>query len=482
MASEHWSRQPLLSLEELRSELRELGAPSAAAGDFLSTHAFDPRADPARATRNSAVARDWLEWCRAQRQRVRVSEASAVHTSLLPRGVSMLLHDVKVGTPSKRRVPDDALYNAGPDLRRRVARGNTILEVKESGQKGGATFDCGIFALKKFTGGMGDEDEQQNDAPEKWMDYFLKDHTTAARVVCTLKENGEAAHMAARWVNDRFLVIAGSKNVHLVASRTDQVDQHYPGPRYQVAREVAKSALAMLDAMDPRRARALLAFLHYTRVTAVFEVLQPTYMHVVDLSHLDAPELRFITWTLPYSETDEREGAAGVASLSALAPDAALDLAAALGLRPVRYEVVDADAAEARMDLVRRGRGYEGEVLYFVDDAGNTIGVLKKKTAWYVVLRALREKVAHALGAMGKGSATADEIKPKIDKRLDEIQKWLGFPDPYLAAWKELGRAFLDYMAVHAAQEGDRVVRGRFPIHWNNFLKATGRKDDLEWK
>ena len=32
------------------------------------------------------------------------------------------------------------------------------------------------------------------------------------------------------------------------------------------------------------------------------------------------------------------------------------------------------EAAEARMDQVRRGYGYEGEVLYYVDGRDNVIG------------------------------------------------------------------------------------------------------------
>ena len=36
---------------------------------------------------------------------------------------------------------------------------------------------------------------------------------------------------------------------------------------------------------------------------------------------------------------------------------------------------------------VRRDKGYEGEVFYFLDCKDNVIGLLKKKTAWYVVLR-----------------------------------------------------------------------------------------------
>ena len=65
----------------------------------------------------------------------------------------------------------------------------------------------------------------------------------------------------------------------------------------------------------------------------------------------------------------------------------ALDFASDLGMRCVSYEVIETARAEERMERVRRDVGYEGEVLYFLDARDNVIGLLKKKTAWYVVLR-----------------------------------------------------------------------------------------------
>ena len=65
----------------------------------------------------------------------------------------------------------------------------------------------------------------------------------------------------------------------------------------------------------------------------------------------------------------------------------ALDFASHLGMKSVSYEVIDTAKAEERMEKVRRDAGYEGEVFYFLDVKDNVIGLLKKKTAWYVVLR-----------------------------------------------------------------------------------------------
>ena len=56
-----------------------------------------------------------------------------------------------------------------------MARGNTILYTRDAGEPGSrAVHDNVIFALRKFTGGMGDEDEDQPDSNKTWMNYFLK--------------------------------------------------------------------------------------------------------------------------------------------------------------------------------------------------------------------------------------------------------------------------------------------------------------------
>ena len=73
----------------------------------------------------------------------------------------------------KKREPDDKLYNTHEVLRHKVARGNTILYVHDT-EKNLLSYHCVVFALRKFTGGMGDEDEDQPDSNKTWLNYFLK--------------------------------------------------------------------------------------------------------------------------------------------------------------------------------------------------------------------------------------------------------------------------------------------------------------------
>jgi len=78
--------------------------------------------------------------------------------------------------------------------------------------------------------------------------------------------------------------------------------------------------------------------------------------------------------------------------------------------------------------------GYEGKVLYFMDSDENIFGLIKKKTAWYIILRALREKACSF--SSQKASFSKAEMEKKVTKRLCEIQVWLGFSDAYRTTWQ----------------------------------------------
>ena len=100
----------------------------------------------------------WLDWCRDRRD-VKVTPWE-VPGGILPQGCAVTIHDVKVGGDKGTHGPDDKIYNNNPDIRDKVARGNTVLEIHDTVAKT-VSHDMAIFALRKFTGGLGDEDEDQ---------------------------------------------------------------------------------------------------------------------------------------------------------------------------------------------------------------------------------------------------------------------------------------------------------------------------------
>ena len=416
----------------------------------------------------SQQSRAWLAWAKSS-SKVKVS-SWPVPPGILPPGTSATIHDAKVESRPGR--PDDKIYNSDAEIREKVARGNTVLELYTAGADT-AEFDMAVFALKKFTGGMGDEDEEQPEDEQVWQQYFLRPLTEVRRVVCMLKENGEAAHVSVRLLEGKFFFIAGSKNVHLVfRSATDLA--LYTDSRYNIARRVGSAWLAQLARLNPAQRTATLNLLASTGLTAVWEILLPDYQHVVDLSHLTQPGLKFLSLTGQYRESSEEL----LTSYTGLPPDLCLDLATALGLDTVKYETVAAEEAEARMAVVRVGRGYEGEVLYFLDQQDCTVGLLKKKTAWYVVLRAIREKAAAAQAVQRKGGwgeRAGREAVVRLDRRLGEIQRWLGLQEEETEHWRLLGRQFLLWLLSRSQADTKNNVRGNFPQLWREFtaLKHT---------
>lgn len=416
------------------------------------------------------VSKTWLNWC-SRHKSVKVTSFD-IPNGILPPNLVASLYDSKVSS----RGPDDKLYNASPELRQHVARGNTVMYLNDMEQNE-VTHDAIIFALRKFTGGMGDEDETQPDSEQTWQTYFLKPLSTCHEVVCTEKANGEAAHLAVRHVKDRFLLCLGSKNVHMVVSTRSDVSK-YTDSRFMVAKTVAESTLDMLASMQEADLEMLLNFLHHTKATGVFEVLQPHYQHVVDLSYLESSSLRFITWSCVY-----REEKKATAESYSLRPDAAIDFARRLGMKTVDYEVVHVEDAEKRMDKVRKDYGYEGEVFYFVDSKSNVIGLLKKKTAWYILARAVREKAAACCAAYNKnptGYSQSVHVK-KTENRLDQIQTWLGFSEEYKKRWNALAAGYINWIVSRAQKGKCENARGNFPQMWNLYLKETKQTDRIEW-
>ena len=347
-----------------------------------------------------------------------------------------------------------------------------------------------IFALRKFTGGMGDEDEDQPENNKVWTDYFLKPLESTSKVICTRKANGEAAHLAIRWIKDRFVVCVGSKNVHMLISDKTDIEKYSDG-RFQVARYIAEAVMTLLDGLSEDSLSSLCNFMHYTQLTAVFEVLNPNNQHVEDLSHLKCTELRFISWTNSYEDRK-----CNSYSYCAMNPKLGIDLARDLGFKTVEYEVIQPTEIDDRMNKIRHDYGYEGEVLYFLDSSENVIGLLKKKTAWYIIARAIREQTANALNTWNKnGPSNYNPLasEERMTKRLKAIKAWLDLSDECLEAWLKIGQGFVKWM-ITLAEEGDShekkdkevlrndlELRSKFPKHWKAYLEHSQQSDDIKW-
>ncbi|KAL3860311.1 hypothetical protein ACJMK2_010450 [Sinanodonta woodiana] len=417
-------------------------------------------------------AERWLQWAKMEKN-LKVIGAK-IPSGVLPHGYQGELIDVKVFV---KYGPDDAVYDNNETIRDRVARGNCFLSIT-TGPRAGTT--CVLQAMKKFTGGMGDDDDRESGDESVWERYFTKGYSDADRVIVTEKVNGEAAHLSCIEIEGEKILCGGSKNVHLLFRNKADIEK-YVEPRYRIAQEVCEAVMTYLDDMKPQDKTQLLQFLVHSGYTAVFEILVPDHQHVVNLSQLKRSELQFITWTECELQPAEKKE-----HLNVIPPHVGIEIAKALGLQTVKYEVVEMQDIQKRMRTIRQQYDLEGEVLYFLDKQGLVIGILKKKTTWYIMCRAIREK----LKAAGKLQSCKPEVfslsnvQNKMVIRINDIQKWLDLDHETTASWKDLAIKAMKWI-LHKLNQGDitqEEVQDKFPIVWKKFLECNGETDRIEVK
>ncbi|XP_052232547.1 uncharacterized protein LOC127845565 isoform X2 [Dreissena polymorpha] len=331
--------------------------------------------------------------------------------------------------------------------------------------------------MKKFTGGLGDDDDRETGDMMVWQKYFTKPIEETDFVVSTCKANGEAAHLSCIEVDGEYVLCGGSKNVHLLFKNKADID-NYVESRYRIATEICHTVMEFLDRLESMQRTELLAFLVASRYTAVFEILSPLHQHVVDLTHLKSPQLKFITWTKCELEASEK-----LQHLNVVPPHVGIEIARCLGLDPVDYEIMEMKDLEPHIKQIRQGFNTEGAVLYFHDNKGQVIGLLKKKSTWYIICRAIREKVKNAVSSMQRNPNTFSISRSlnQAEKRIKEIQQWLGLDDPTTREWMRLGSACVKWV-IHEVEQGTLTkeeVADLFPVYWNRFLSETGNSDKV---
>jgi len=124
--------------------------------------------------------------------------------------------------------------------------------------------------------------------------------------------------------------------------------------------------------------------------------------------------------------------------------------------------------------------------------------LLKKKSVWYIVIRAMREKIkaySQSLNRLSKGGTVAipaekrkeelaklnNEVPKRMTKRLKEIQKWLNLDNKTIEAWRLLATGFSKWVHVKLAAEelGTSEVEHRFPALWQRYLNETSQSDKI---
>jgi hypothetical protein len=392
------------------------------------------------------------------------------------------LHDITVKPPRSRgpRIIDDDIYDAFPHVRTYVPRGLCIVEAfnSETKQK---TLQVSVLGMVKFTGGPGDDDDfdeadadEANSKTPRYEHYFLEPAANTVSIISTTKENGDAAHLGQVRLDGVTYLVLGSKNVHLLAKKVSDIDK-YTENRFMVARLVAKSMLEYINSLDQKAFDKFLDYMNDHQLTATLEFLQIDNQHI-EFFDFDKSRFRFIAFT-----TNKNRDSLVYDDILA-----SVSVAKEAGFDTVQVEKFTYAQQNEVFDKVRAGYGTEGAVLYYVNANGHVIGMVKKKTIWYILVRAVREKIKPFSKRVADPDNDSKDSLNRITKKLKDTMKqkqtWLGFSDEVYEQWTQLSIGCAKWM-VDAVKKPDfdmNEVDRMFPKVWNQYLSETKQTDHVK--
>lgn len=388
---------------------------------------------------------------------------ATVPAGILPPNFSCSLHDVKVD--------DDNVFTQDEWIRENIPRGLNFIHFMTCEKE--ENFDFAIYGNKKYTGRVGDEFDFKIENNDIWKQFCIDSLENSTEVICMEKLDGYAAHFAVRKIGGAYYIIAGSKNVHLIFQSRSDIKKYF-GTRFYVARKVASAVLKKFKKMDKSKLNFLKLYLSVTKMTVVCELLDPKNTQPnVDSSHFAKPNIFGLMMTsVPGKEKDN--------SLLAFPPQICSRYFKFFGIStPTCYSIPFKNVKE-KIEEIRKIKNSEGYVLYYLIN-DRTVGIVKVKTIWYVVLRAVREKDIFFTSRERKVVKPVSEIIEISHKLIDEVQKWLEFNDDYSNKWKKLIKVFISWLYVKI--KSDKIyfkeVRTKFPEIWKMFLNAYRINDDF---
>ncbi|CAL4108594.1 unnamed protein product [Meganyctiphanes norvegica] len=387
---------------------------------------------------------------------------------IFPKHITAKLYDIRVCG----RGPDDKIYNQHADLRKFIPRGTTLISI--DGIDSEKNLDVVLYANRKFSGGIGDEDESQPESDEIWRTHCLDNPDEADKVVAMEKLNGEAAHFSGRFIDGKFYIITGSKNVHMLIGCEEDIEK-YEGERFKNAKVIAKAVWKHALKLQEKHRQILFSLLHHTKCTVVCEILLPDHQHIVNLSSIKEPTLCVLSVTPTVSDDAQL-------SLTALPPHHCLELFTALGFAAAPYHIIEKTNVNEFIQRSRKEINKEGHVLYYLKSSNgyeNVIGMAKTKTIWYVLMRALREKAVFCFTTAKKRNGWClDDRISSTHKRFNEIQSWLKISNEHLTEWNKLSEGYLHWLnrEINMNSEVPENIRPHFPLIWDRFLINTGNR------
>jgi hypothetical protein len=100
--------------------------------------------------RSTPAVNNYMQWIRSRNKNIKAASKSIPSSILGPKITEGEIIDVRVSC----RGPDDKLYDKDEQLRQRLPRGCTLIQCQLK-DEAKPRLDFGLFALRKFSGGLG---------------------------------------------------------------------------------------------------------------------------------------------------------------------------------------------------------------------------------------------------------------------------------------------------------------------------------------
>ena len=348
---------------------------------------------------------------------------TTISESILPGGWKLV--DIKV-SPGKGG-SDDEIYSTNSFIRENLPRGLAYLISPD-----GYAIKV-INGLSKFTGHEDDTSELGNSHK-----FFSHNPSDATLLLVTEKANGESCHIAFIVIDGQLYITGGSKNVHLIVRVGHPEDlEMYTNIRFSYAVQMMRAFMEKFASLDEQKQTALVENMIHDKLTAIFEYEDPEHMHIVPLL---ARCLKFITFTTGTTKCVDN-------------PIETLKFATAVGLDTIWWFTHPVAELETLQQAILEENRFltEGCVIYYMIE-NYVIGLVKMKNGFYIISRAIREKICSFLRATTIGIVSFDVLSNKllIILRAPSNKRMMAFNSSF--------RVFIETLKKSIDQQGKKTL------------------------
>ncbi|UHB41756.1 ferredoxin [Macrobrachium rosenbergii nudivirus] len=368
------------------------------------------------------------------------------------------------------RISDDEIYMNNLKLIDLIPRGMCLMKLT----KGDNTYyDMVTYATRKFTGFNDNDIDTQRPIDYSLSINMLMDIPKLNTIVSMEKINGSAVNFSGRYIGDVFYLFVGSKNVRILVNPYEDINvslsAYKNDLRYTIPKKAAQLFINTWLQLNAEKQTKLAKWLHSTRGTIVGEICLTSDQHIV-LKYIDELYLFGIT-PPPSSDGFYR-------SYTLLDPLKTLEVFRSYGFKTPNYvEYTPWNEIYEDVYDMKTKRQTEGVVLYCMDLSDNVTNMIKLKTTWYILLRAIREKTKYHFHRRQIKNTPVRVIDTKIVKedmrnRIRELTSYVSMPPDEMNEWLNKISDWVDFYVTYSNEHkiGNVKMIATFPKIWSDFI------------